>query len=293
MPQSPGTPGKLPMIRKIGFQLALFATCAILIVGSVSVLYMSASNRNVINQIDTERSQMALTTMNSMIKDYETQSAAAAEHLAANAEVIHAVQLGDAAAVKTAVSQSMKQMATDVDFVTVVNGQGVVIARTLDDKTGDSVTGQANVAKALKGETATVTETGADIKLAIRTGSPVKDSSGKIIGAISTGYSLVNTEFVDKMKSMTGSEFTILWGTSVSIPRSSATASAPSAQSWIRKSPKPYSTKSRSISARPIFWAFPTRPPISQLWIPIIRRSVFISPVFLWRNPTRQCATPR
>lgn len=212
MPQSPGTPGKLPMIRKIGFQLALFATCAILIVGSVSVLYMSASNRNVINQIDTERSQMALTTMNSMIKDYETQSAAAAEHLAANAEVIHAVQLGDAAAVKTAVSQSMKQMATDVDFVTVVNGQGVVIARTLDDKTGDSVTGQANVAKALKGEIATVTETGADIKLAIRTGSPVKDSSGKIIGAISTGYSLVNTEFVDKMKSMTGSEFTIFVG---------------------------------------------------------------------------------
>ncbi|EJF41322.1 hypothetical protein HMPREF1141_0424 [Clostridium sp. MSTE9] len=124
MPQSPGTPGKLPMFRKIGFQLALFATCAILIVGSVSVLYMSASNRNVINQIDTERSQMALTTMNSMIKDYETQSAAAAEHLAANAEVIHAMQLGDAAAVKTAVSQSMKQMATDVDFVTVVNGQG-------------------------------------------------------------------------------------------------------------------------------------------------------------------------
>ena len=212
MPQSSGTPGKLPMIRKIGFQLALFATCAILIVGSVSVLYMSASNRSVINQIDTERSQMALATMNSMIKDDETQSATAAEHLAANAQVIQAVQLGDAAAVKTAVNQSMKEMVINVDFVTVVNSQGVVIARTLDDKAGDSVTGQANVARALKGETATVTETGTDIQLAIRTGTPVKDSSGKIIGAISTGYSLVNTEFVDKMKSMTGSEFTIFVG---------------------------------------------------------------------------------
>ena len=212
MPQSSGSSGKLPMIRKIGFQLALDATCAILIVGSVSVLYMSASNRSVINQIDTERSQMALTTMNSIVKDDETQSATAAEHLAANAQVIQAVQLGDAAAVKAAVNQSIKEMVINVDFVTVVNSQGVVIARTLDDKTGDSLTGQANVARALKGETATVTETGADIRLAIRTGVPVKDSSGKIIGAISAGYSMVNVEFVDKMKSMTGSEFTIFVG---------------------------------------------------------------------------------
>ena len=211
-PQSPGTSGKLPMIRRIGFQLALFATCAILIVGSVSVLYMSASNRGVINQINTERSQMALTTMNSILKDYEIKSASAAKSLAADAGVILAVQQGNAAAVKTEVSRFVKEMAADVDFVTITNRQGSVIARTLDDKAGDSVAGQANIARALKGETATVTETGADISLAIRTGTPVKDSSGNVIGAVSAGYSLVNAKFVDEMKSMTGNEFTVFVG---------------------------------------------------------------------------------
>lgn len=211
-PQSSGHSGKLSMIHRIGFQLAAFATCAILIVGIVSVVYMSISNRSVINQINTERSQMALTTMESVLEDYKTKSDTAAKSLASGAEVVRTVQLGDAAAVKTAVNQSIKDMAMDVDFVTIVNSQGVVIARTTSDKTGDSVMSQANISKALKGETTTHTETGNEIKLSIRTGSPIKDASGKIIGAISTGYSLVDTKFVDKMKSMTGDEFTVFLG---------------------------------------------------------------------------------
>ncbi|WP_283608870.1 methyl-accepting chemotaxis protein [Faecalispora anaeroviscerum] len=212
IPQPAAHSGKLPLIRRLGFQLALFAACAIFIVGIVSVAYMSVSNRSLIKQINTERSQMALATMNSILEDEKTKSATAAQNLAADDAVIRAVQLRDAAAVKTAVNQSVKAKAMDVNFVTIVDSKGNVIARTHSDKKGDSVINQSNIAMALKGETSTHTDIGSEIKLSIRTGSPIKDASGKIIGAISTGYSLVDTKFVDKMKSMTGNEFTVFVG---------------------------------------------------------------------------------
>lgn len=203
---------KIPLFRKIGFQLALFAICSILAVGSISVLYMSYSNQNVIQQIDTERSQMAITTLNAIAEDYATKSAVDAKNLALETGVITALQQGNAAAIKSAVTASMKKMTMDVDFVTVVNSQGTVIARTHSDKTGDTLSSQADIANALKGEVTTHTDVGSEIRLGIHSGAPIKDSEGKIVGAISTGYSLVEEKFVDKMKNMTGSEFTIFVG---------------------------------------------------------------------------------
>lgn len=203
---------KMPIFRKIGFQLALFASCSILAVGSISVLYMSYSNQSVVQRIDIERSQMAITTLNANVEDYATKSAVDAKKLALEPGVITALQQGNAAAMKAAVSATMKEMTMDVDFVTVVNSQGVVIARTHSDSSGDVITSQPDIASALKGEVTTHTDIGNEIRLGIHSGAPIKDSEGKIVGAITTGYSLVEEKFVDKMKNMTGSEFTIFIG---------------------------------------------------------------------------------
>ena len=65
---------------------------------------------------------------------------------------------------------------------------------------------------ALSGEMATLIEPGTEIPLSLRTGLPIKNSSGRIIGVVSAGFSMVKTDFVDNLKNVNGNEFTIFIG---------------------------------------------------------------------------------
>lgn len=204
--------GKIPFHKRIGFKLSLFSTLGILLVGIVSVVYLTNSSRALIDQANEERSQAALTTMESVLDTYKADSQKAATNLAEYDAVISAVESGDAAAVKAAANATSDYLGLNVDFITVTDSQGNVIARTHSDKAGDSVVNQTNISMALSGETTTHIDIGTEIQLSVRTGAPVKNASGKIIGVVSTGYSMVSDDFVDKMKSMTGDEFTIFVG---------------------------------------------------------------------------------
>ena len=99
-----------------------------------------------------------------------------------------------------------------VDFVTMVDLEGNVLARGHSDKTGDSVQNQLNVKKALAGETTVGVEEGTEVKFSLRAGAPVV-SDGRVIGVISTGTNLSATNaFVDGIKKTFGIECTIFKG---------------------------------------------------------------------------------
>lgn len=204
--------GELPFTKKVGFKLSLFTTCGILLVGVLTVAYMTISSHRLIEQSNEERSQAAFHTMHSVLEDYKETSVRAATSLAGYEDMVHAVERGDAASIRSAAAEASAMMGLDVDFITVSNDQGTAIARTHSEKTGDSVISQKNISLALGGETTTHIDLGNEIKLSIRTGAPVKNASGKIIGVVSTGYSMVEPDFVDKMKEMTDNEFTIFIG---------------------------------------------------------------------------------
>lgn len=207
-----GGSGKIPLINRIGFKISIFFTCGILAVGLSIVLYMAYNANLLVQKANVARSDSALVTMESIFDQYKSDSVKAAEYIARNEAVIQSVASGAAYNVKAAVTEAEKQIGLNVDFVTITNSSGIVIARTHSDKTGDIVTNQKNVSQALAGKTTTQTDLGTEIKLSIRTGAPVKDAKGNIIGVISTGYSMVKPEFVDKMKNMTGNEFTVFIG---------------------------------------------------------------------------------
>ncbi|WP_312279801.1 methyl-accepting chemotaxis protein [Oscillibacter sp.] len=198
--------------KKVGFKLSLFATCGILLVGALTVTYMSISSYRLIEQANEERSNAALHTMQAVLEDYQEDSVRAATSMASYENMVLAVESGDAAAIRSAAAEASTVMGLDVDFVTVSNAQGITIARTHSDKTGDSVISQKNISMALDGEITTHIDLGNEIKLSIRTGAPVKNALGKTIGVVSTGYSMVDPAFVDRMKEMTGNEFTIFIG---------------------------------------------------------------------------------
>ncbi len=97
-----------------------------------------------------------------------------------------------------------------VDFLTVLNASGAVVARVHDPaKRGDSLANQANIATALKGTAVAYVEPGTEIKLSARAGTPIKNASGAVVGAVSLGYKLDQMETVDHAKALFGSEFTV------------------------------------------------------------------------------------
>jgi len=99
-----------------------------------------------------------------------------------------------------------------VDFVTLADSQGNVLARGHSDKTGDSIANQVAVKNALAGQTSVGIEDGAEVKFSLRAGSPIL-VDGRIIGLIATGTNLTSTnDYVDGIKKTFGIDCTIFKG---------------------------------------------------------------------------------
>jgi methyl-accepting chemotaxis protein len=99
-----------------------------------------------------------------------------------------------------------------VEFVTLADAEGKVLARGHSDKTGDSVANQINVKKALAGETTVGIEEGTVVKFSLRAGAPVM-ADGRIIGTVTPGMNLTATNsFVDEIKKVFGVECTVFNG---------------------------------------------------------------------------------
>ncbi len=100
-----------------------------------------------------------------------------------------------------------------INYFTVTDADGNVLARTHEpNKFGDSVLNQQNIKDALSGKVASYYESGSQIKVSVRTGSPVYDSGGALIGAISAGFQFDTFDYVDRLKRELGVEATIFQG---------------------------------------------------------------------------------
>ncbi|MDR1755011.1 MAG: response regulator [Eubacterium sp.] len=101
----------------------------------------------------------------------------------------------------------------EIDFCTITDSSGVVIVRThAPDKYGDSVLSQENIKSALYGQPLTVIEKGTVVSLSVRSGTPIIDDKGNILGVVSAGYRLDTERFVDSIKDTMGCEITIVLG---------------------------------------------------------------------------------
>jgi methyl-accepting chemotaxis protein len=106
-----------------------------------------------------------------------------------------------------------KQTELNADFCTITDTEGNVIARTHEpDNYGDSIAKQENISMALSGKKYTTIETGSAVKLSVRSGVPVYSANGTLIGAISSGYRLDTSDFVDGLKEILETETTIFLG---------------------------------------------------------------------------------
>ena len=103
-----------------------------------------------------------------------------------------------------------------ITYFTICDNEGRVLARTyLPDNFGDSVLNQQNVQDALDGKVGSYFESGTEVKVAVRTGAPVYDADGALIGVVSAGARFDSESGLDALKSLLNCEFTVFYGDTI------------------------------------------------------------------------------
>ena len=97
-----------------------------------------------------------------------------------------------------------------LDLFSVTDAQGRVLARAhAPDKSGDSISDSPHVREALRGNKTSGVESDETQGLVILAGTPLRDRSGAVIGAVSLGWSLGSPGYVDHLKTLFQTEATV------------------------------------------------------------------------------------
>jgi diguanylate cyclase (GGDEF)-like protein len=100
-----------------------------------------------------------------------------------------------------------------IDFCSVCDNEGTVLARIYaPERFGDSILYQQNIQDALNGKVSSYFEEGNAIKVSIRTGCPVYDTDGALIGVISAGIRFDSDAKVEELKKLFNCEVSAFFG---------------------------------------------------------------------------------
>jgi diguanylate cyclase (GGDEF)-like protein len=149
--------------------------------------------------------------LRSYLDDSRENSREAAISMAFNPEAVKAIKNRDRNEILR-VFTSMSKFYR-ITYFTITDEKGIVLMRTYDpDNFGDDLTKQQNIKDALKGKISTYFEDGTAIRISARTGAPVYDADGTLIGVISAGIRFDTEEAIYKLKEHLRSEVTIFFG---------------------------------------------------------------------------------
>ena len=187
--------------------LLLFTVALLTMAISVTVdHYLSAG----LNQMSQQEINSKADAVDFMLKETSQEVRGTTSLLASRPDVATAIVAKDKAKLVEIAKQAQRDL--KIQFVTIADTDGVVVARSHSEKSGDSVRKQINVQKALAGQTSIGMEEGTAVKFSLRAGAPVYQD-GKIVGSVTAGINLSSSnDFVDEMKKVLGVECTIFYG---------------------------------------------------------------------------------
>ena len=158
---------RMTLMMKLGGGTALLVVLVTVLCVGAAVMIFTGFLENDARQ----KAEQAVNGLESILTSKKDETRAVTLFLARYGNIAEDVARGDTAALIAKLTPMWKE--TDLDFVTVLDDKGVVLARLHEpDKKGDSLAGQANVKGALAGQVTTVVEPGTQIPLSARTESP-------------------------------------------------------------------------------------------------------------------------
>ncbi len=186
--------------------MALTLCVSAAILASNVFLFMRSNDSASLNSVKS-----SLDVVTNRVETLKEQASVASMYLAENAGIVDAYVRKDRNMLLERATALVS--ALGVEFCTITDGDGNVLVRTHEpDNFGDSVKSQLNVTSAISGQSLTAVERGTAVKLSIRSGTPVYDSNGVLLGVVSVGYRLDTETFVDNLKALIGNETTVFLG---------------------------------------------------------------------------------
>ncbi len=196
---------------KLSVKIPVFAITIIVVSVLITAGLSIAENAAYNNKVGYERVTSASEDLNQYVGQMLERSRQNAVSISQNYRLISALSNNDFGRMKTVLDDLNQYLKADTISITDTKGD-VVIRQHEPAKFGDSILKQSNVQQALKGEILTTLEPGALVKLSCRTGAPIRDESGAIIGTVVTGYAFENSAALDELKALHHTELAIYAG---------------------------------------------------------------------------------
>lgn len=170
--RSLGVKGKIMAITAIVVLIAIGATVGPILYLQTDKMYQSYQNE----ALSSNRA------MEEMFSEREDKTKAVANLAVLLPGLAEATYAGDGSKILQLIRDIPK---SNVDYVTITDKNGVVLARTHSPKTGDSIASIYAVQQAMAGNTSTTVENSPVTPLSIRTCIPIRLLNGQVVGTLS------------------------------------------------------------------------------------------------------------
>ena len=200
-------------MKKRSFKLKIIIPAVTILIAMVVIIsvFLSLRLSTIGNSLINEKLLSVTNGLKFYLNESEGKTNAAALTAARNSDVISAVRERDTDELVRLLAPACDQYL--IDYFTITDNKGIVLARTYEPESfDDSILNQQNIQDALQGKVSTYFESGTLIKVSIRTGAPVYDADGALIGAISAGVRFDSDSRVEELSSLFDSEISILFG---------------------------------------------------------------------------------
>lgn len=198
-------------IRSLGVKGKIMAIVAMIVLVAIGatvgpILYLQTEKMYQSYQNEALSSSRA---MEEMFSESERKTKAVANLAALLPGLAEAAYAGDGPKLLQLIQDVPK---SGVDYVTVTDKNGVVLARTHSSKTGDSIVNIYAVQQAMIGNTSTTVENSPATPLSIRTCLPIRLPGGQVVGTLSVSIDGAQQTLVDKVKEIYQVDATVFGG---------------------------------------------------------------------------------
>ncbi|MCL2078356.1 MAG: ATP-binding protein [Oscillospiraceae bacterium] len=164
------------------------------------------------NVLINEKLNANINSLTSFLENNVNNSRIAAVTMSQDRDVILAVKERNTAEIMRLLNPAYERH--NINYYVVTDSDGIVLARADEpDNHGDSILSQQNIKDALDGKVSSYYESSHAVRVSVRTGAPLYDADGTLIGAVSAGVRIDTNATVDELKNHLGNtEVTVFLG---------------------------------------------------------------------------------
>jgi sensor histidine kinase regulating citrate/malate metabolism len=188
---------------------SLFLTVVLILIVIIQIVFSSVRFMAFNNSLINEKMISNVSSLNLHLSESSSNSRAAAVSMAANSQVIQAVAKRDTEELVRILTPTLELYR--VNYYTITDNKGVVIARTHEPENYGDLSSERlrTIWDALEGRVVTYFEEGPLIRVSIRTGVPVYDTDGVLVGVVSAGVRFDTIEEVHLLKELFSADVSV------------------------------------------------------------------------------------